>query len=44
MFEGILEALQSLDLLSMGIGVILTVLMFAVVRMKVWKKPNKEVK
>ncbi len=44
MFEGILKALQSLDLYSMGIGIILTVLMFAVVRMKIWKRNKKEVK
>jgi hypothetical protein len=44
MFEGILSALQSLDLFSMGTGIIATVIAFAIFRMKIWKKKTKEVK
>ncbi|MFA5049087.1 MAG: hypothetical protein WC516_08740 [Patescibacteria group bacterium] len=45
MFEGMLEGFQNLDYWSMGIGIILTVIAFAVFRMKIWKrKDKKEVK
>jgi hypothetical protein len=44
MFEEILAKLQALDLFSMGTGIILTVIAFAIFKMKIWKKKTKEVK
>jgi ABC-type nickel/cobalt efflux system permease component RcnA len=43
MFEWLLVSLQQLDLFSMGTGIILMVIAFAIWYMKVWKKKaNKD--
>lgn len=44
MFEEILAKLQQLDMLSLGMGVILTVLAFAVFRMGMWRINKKKAK
>jgi hypothetical protein len=41
MFEGILEKLQQLDFWSMGIGIVLTVVVFWIWKVKPFKKKPK---